>query len=193
LTLHDPLTSFYLQHFLGSPSTIATFVALCLLAVLVALGVRRRRLLVLATGVAVAAIGSLTLAPARGWTTLALLPQPLDAIREALRPSLDDLGAWAFADGPANVALFVPFGLCVGLLLRSPVAAVLGSVVLTVLIESYQAATGARVGTFADIVSNSLGGLIGSILSAVVLAVIGLRVSAARPRAGVGRTAVRGH
>lgn len=173
LFLSDLLTNQYLQHFLGSPSTVAMFVVLCLLAVVIALGAGRRRVLVLATGVAAAAIGGLTLAPARGWTTLTLLPQPLEAVRLALRPALDDLGAWAVADGPANVALFVPFTLFTGLLLRRPTMAFMISVTLTVLIESYQAATGTRVGAFADIVSNSVGALIGAVGSALLLTLVG--------------------
>lgn len=174
MLLHDLLSNPYLQHFLASPSTVATFAALCLLAVGVALGARRRRALVLATGVAAAAVGGLTLAPSRGWTTLALLPQPLDAVRAALRPSAADLGAWAVADGPANVALFVPFAVCIGILLRRPVAAFMISIALSMLVESYQAATGTRVGAFADVVSNSVGALLGAVLSAAVLVVIGL-------------------
>lgn len=180
----DLLISPYLSHFLGSPSTVATFAALCLLAVVVALGARRRRFLVLATGVAAAAIGGLTLAPARGWTTLALLPQPLDAVRAALRPSLADLGSWAVADGPANVVLFVPFALCLGLLLRTPLAAFLLGVALSVLVEAYQAATGTRVGTFADVVANGAGALAGAVLSALVLAVLRLGATAAPLRSG---------
>lgn len=90
-------------------------------------------------------------------------------MRTALRPSVDDLSAWAVADGPANVALFVPFALCCGLLLRSPAAALLISVALSVAIESYQAATGTRIGTFADIASNSLGAVIGVLAAGVVL------------------------
>jgi hypothetical protein len=172
LILDDVLTNPYLQHFLSSPSTVATLIALCLLAVVVALGVRRRRLLVLATGLAAAAIGGLTLAPSRGWTTLGLLPQPLDAVRLALRPALDDLGAWAVADGPSNVALFVPFALCCGLLLRRPTAAFVIGVAVSVLIESYQAATGTRVGVFADVVSNSVGALVGAGLSAAALSLV---------------------
>lgn len=169
MLLNDLLTNSYLEYFLSSPSTVATLVALGLLAGVVALSVNRRRLLVLATGLSAAAIGGLTLAPSRGWTTLALLPEPLAAVRTALRPSVDDLSAWAVADGPANVALFVPFALCCGLLLRSPAAALLISVALSVAIESYQAATGTRIGTFADIASNSLGAVIGVLAAGVVL------------------------
>jgi hypothetical protein len=185
LFLPDLLTNQYLQHFLGSPSTVATFVVLCLLAVVIALGAGRRRVLVLATGVAAAAIGGLTLAPARGWTTLTLMPQPLEAVRLALRPSLDDLDAWAVADGPANVALFVPFALFTGLLLRRPTVAFVIGVTLTVLIESYQAATGTRVGAFADIVSNSVGAMIGAVASALLLmlvAALSSRSAGAHPR-----------
>ena len=182
MLLDDLLSDRYLQHFLASPSTVATVAALGLLAVVVALAAPRRRLLVLATGLAVAGIGGLTLAPARGWTTLTLQPDPLAAVRTALAPSLADLGAWAVADGPANVALFVPFGLCLGLLLRRPGAAFLAGVALTVLVESYQAATGTRVGAFADVVANSLGALLGAVLSAVVLVVVD-RVRPARPPA----------
>lgn len=180
MLLHDLLTDPYLAHFLSSPSAVATFGALCLVAVAVTLGTRRRRFLVLATGVAAAAVGAFTLAPARGWTTLALLPQPLEAVRAALRPSVDDLGAWAVADGPANVALFVPLALCCGLLLRRPLAALLLCLALSVLVESYQAATGTRVDTFTDVVSNGVGALLGSLLSALVLVVVDL----CSPRSG---------
>ena len=188
LLLSDLLANQYLQHFLDSPSTVATFVVLCLLAVVVAVGAGHRRGLLLATGVAAAAIGGFTLAPARGWTTLTLLPQPLEAARFALRPSFEDLGAWAVADGPANVALFVPFALFSGLLLRRPVVAFLISVILTVLIESYQAATGTRVGAFADVVSNSVGALIGAVLSALFLILVGA-LSSRLPEVSVRSTA----
>lgn len=174
MLLHDLLTDRYLVHFLSSPSAVATFVALGLVAVVVALAARRRRLLVLTTGLAAAAVGGFTLAPARGWTTLALLPQPLGAVRDALRPSVDDLGGWAVADGPANVALFVPLAVCAGLLLRRPLGAFVVCLVLSVLVESYQAATGTRVGTFTDVVSNGVGALLGSLLSALVLVVVDL-------------------
>lgn len=185
MLLPDLLTTSYLQHFLASPSTLATVVGLGLLAVVVALGVRRDRVLVLCTGISAAAVGGLTLAPSRGWTTLALLPEPLEAVRANLRPSADDLWAWTVADGPANVALFVPFALCCGLLLRRPAAALAIGVAVSVLVESYQAATGTRVGTSADVVANSLGALVGAVLSAAVLVVAGGRP--ARPRGRVGR------
>ncbi len=169
MPLDDPTTNPYLMHFLSSPSTVATLAALGLVAVVVALAVPRRRLLVLATGVSAAAVGGFTLAPSRGWTTLALSPQPLDAVRTALRPTLDDLWAWTVADGPANVALFVPFVCCLALLLRSPVRAFLVGVVVSIAIESYQAATGTRIGTFADITANGLGALAGAAVGSVVL------------------------
>ena len=49
MPLDDRPTNHYLMHFLSSPSTVATFTALCLLAGIAALAVPRRRFLVLAT------------------------------------------------------------------------------------------------------------------------------------------------
>ena len=143
-----------------------------LIAVVVALAVPGRRLLVLVTGVSAAAVGGLTLAPARGRTTLTLTPQPLEAVQAALRPTVADLWAWSVADGPANVALFVPFACCLALRLRSPVRAVLTGVVMSAGIEAYQAARGTRIGTFADIGANGLGALVGAALAAFVMVVI---------------------
>lgn len=169
MPLDDPTTNPYLMHFLSSPSTVATFAALSLTAVVVAMAVPRRRFLVLATGISAAAVGGLTLAPSRGWTTLALTAHPLEVVRTALRPTVDDLWAWTVADGPANVALFIPLACCLGLLLRGPVRAFLIGVILSVAIESYQAATGTRIGTFTDIAANGLGALAGAALATVVL------------------------
>ena len=88
MPLDDPtFTNPYLMHFLSSPSTVATLAALGLIAVVVALAVPRRRFLVLATGVSAAAQSAASRwHPSRGWTTLALSPQPLEAVRTALRP-----------------------------------------------------------------------------------------------------------
>lgn len=170
--LDDLLTNQYLAHFLSSPSTVATLLALGLLAGVIALLVRRRRLLVLLTGLSAAAIGGLTLAPARGWTTLVINTDPWAAITTALRPGVDDLWAWSVTDGPSNVALFVPFALFLTLLLRRPGWAFATSAVLSLAVESYQAATGTRVGVFADVVSNSLGAAVGAVLATVVLTVV---------------------
>lgn len=89
----------------------------------------------------------------------------------SLRPSLDDLDVWIVADGPSNVALFVSFVRCTGLLLCRPLAAFVVGVALSVLVESYQAGTGTRVGASADVVSNSIGALVGAGLAALVLVV----------------------
>lgn len=185
--LDELLSNPYLAHFLASPSTIATLVGLSLVAVVLSLLARRRRLIVLATGIAAAAIGGLTLAPARGWTTLAVTADPVASVRVALTPEVADLWAWSAADGPSNVALFVPFTLCLGLLLRRPVVALLLSGALSVLIESYQAATGTRIGVFADVVSNSLGAAIGAVAASVVLGVIGTFRTRGRTRPEPGR------
>lgn len=170
--LEDLFDDPYVAHFLGSPSTLATFAVLVLLGGVVALSVRRRRILVLATGVAAAAVGALTLAPARGWTTLAVTADPVTAVATALHPRACDLWAWTSADGPANVALYVPLALCLGLLLRRPVLAGALCVATSLVIESYQAATGTRVGAFADVVSNGLGAALGTVVAATLVLVV---------------------
>lgn len=174
MSLDALLSNPYLAHFLASPSTVATFLVLGGVSVIVAFSVRRRRLLVLATGTAAAAIGGLTLAPSRGWTTLSVTPDPVAAVSTALKPEGADLWAWSVTDGPSNVALYVPFALCLGLLLRRPVVAVIISGALSLLIESYQAATGTRIGVFADVISNSLGAAIGAAVAGLVLVVLRL-------------------
>ena len=161
----------YVQHFLHSPSTVATFLLLLALSGLLALVCPRRRLQLLAAGVSASAVVALTVVPAGGWTTFAVTADPVAAVRSALSLRPDDLLVWRAADGPANVALFVPLAWTLGLLLRRPaVAAVLG-VVTSVAVESFQAATGTRVGSAADVVANGAGSVVGAAAAAATLLV----------------------
>lgn len=162
----------YLQHFAHSPSTVATFALLSTLSVLVALLCPRRRLVLLTLGVSASAVAALTLVPAGGWTTFTVVADPATAVREALRPHWSDLAAWRVADGPANVALFVPLSFFLGLLLRRPAAAAVLAALLSVGIESFQAATGTRVGSFADVVSNSIGAGLGAAAAGLVVTLL---------------------
>ena len=133
----------------------------------------RARLLVAATGLSVAAALAVTVVPGGGWSGFAVTPRALDSIRANLAPQPGDLSAWArTADGPPNVALFVPVGLFLALLLRRPLTAAVAAGALSVAIECYQASLTTRVGSFADVVSNGLGAVLGAALAALLLAAV---------------------
>ncbi|WP_369138402.1 VanZ family protein [Modestobacter versicolor] len=128
------------------------------------------RLLVAGTGLSLAVVLGLTVVPTGGWQRFGVAPGALDSIARNLRPLPGDLTAWTHtSDGPPNVALFVPLGLFLALLLRRPLAAAAAAVVLSAAIECYQAALTTRVGAFADVVANGLGGLLGAALAGVLL------------------------
>jgi VanZ family protein len=160
-----------------------TTVLLALLALAVGASARRHRGLVGATGVSLALVLGLTVVPTGGWPRFAVAPDALDSVLANLAPRPGDLTAWADTyDGPLNVVLFVPLGLCLALLLRRPLLAVLVSVALSLTIECYQASLTTRVGAFADVVSNGLGALVGAALAGALLAAL----PPARHPAGAG-------
>ena len=159
------------QMFTGSRSVLATITALALLALLAAVVVRRRRILTALTGLSLAVVLGVTLVPTGGWRWFAVEPGALRSIMVNLRPAEADLTAWlTAADGPANVVLFVPLGFFLALLLRAPVRAAVLAVGLSVLVECYQASLTTRVGSFADVVANGLGAVVGVVAAALVLA-----------------------
>jgi hypothetical protein len=153
--------------------TIAVGVAGALLAGAVA---RSRRLLTALTGTALAVVLGLTLVPVGGWTALAVERHAWHSIAVNVCPERSDLSAWLHAsDGPPNVALFVPLGFFLALLLRRPMRAAAVAVVLSFAIECYQASLTTRVGSFADVVANGLGAVIGATAALVVLSVLAWR------------------
>jgi hypothetical protein len=157
----------------GGGAVLATTGLLALLAVAAALLAPSSRPLVAATGVSLAGVLGLTVVPTGGWARFGITPAARDSIATNLRPLPGDLTAWAHApDGPPNVALFVPLGLCLALLLRRPLTAVLLAVALSVAVECYQAALTTRVGAFADVVANGLGAFLGAALGGAVLALL---------------------
>ena len=162
-----------------------------LLLVLVAAGIARRaRGLVALTGIALAGVLAVTVVPNGGWARFALAPDAVESIRANLRPQPGDLSAWAHAaDGPLNVALFVPLGLFLALLLRRPALATVAAVALSVGIECYQASLTTRVGAFADVVANGLGALVGAALATVLLVVLPVRQPGQPPARNVSRSA----
>jgi len=150
-----------------------TTVLLAMLALAVGGLARRSRGLVAATGVSLAVVLGLTVVPTGGWPRFAVAPNALASVVANLQPRAGDLTAWARTyDGPPNVALFVPLGLCLALLLRRPLLAALLAVALSVTIECYQASLTTRVGSFADVVSNGLGALVGAALAGALLAAL---------------------
>ena len=74
-------------------------------------------------------------------------------------------------DGPLNVLLFLPLGFFLALLLRRPLTAALLCVVLSLAIECYQSSLTTRVGSFADVVANGLGAVLGALAATVILLV----------------------
>lgn len=154
-------------------AVLGTFLLLGALACAVAAFSRSSRLLAAATGLALAAALALTVVPTGGWSAFALAPDALGSIRANLAPQPGDLSAWAYAsDGPPNVTLFVPVGLSLALLLRRPLVAVVAATALSLAIECYQASLTTRVGSFADVVSNGLGAVLGAALAALLLAAV---------------------
>lgn len=154
-----------------SGTVLAATSMLALLALAVAVLAPSSRLLVAGTGLSLAAVLGVTVVPTGGWRQFALTPGALDSIVANLRPQAGDLTAWAYAsDGPPNVALFVPLGFFLALLLRRPLAAAVVAVALSLAIECYQAALTTRVGAFADVVANGLGALAGAAVAALLLA-----------------------
>ena len=159
-----------LAMFERAPSVPTTIAVGVLLALAVAAVVRARRVLTFLTGVALAVVLGVTVVPWGGWSALHLVHDVPASILANVRPTAGDLTAWTqTTDGPPNVALFVPLGLFLALLLRRPLTAALLCVLLSLGIECYQAALTTRVATFADVVANGIGAGIGALAAVVVL------------------------
>jgi VanZ family protein len=168
-------------------AVLAAVLLLGLLAVTVAVLAPSSRVLVGATGLSLAAVLGVTVVPSGGWRQFALAPAALDSIAANLRPRPGDLTAWAHAaDGPPNVALFVPLGLSLALLLHRPLVAAVLATALSLLVECYQASLTTRVGSFADVVANALGALLGASVATLLL-VVHRGWSNGRPRVQHGR------
>jgi VanZ family protein len=162
----------YIGQFTGSPSVIATIFQLCLVVLAVVSLARRRRTLLLFTGASLSVVLGVTMVPWGGWRNFGLTTNALDSITRNVRPERADLTAWAHAgDGPLNVLLFLPLGFFLALLLRRPITAALLCVVLSVAIECYQSSLTTRVGSFADVVANGLGAVLGAVAATVILLV----------------------
>jgi hypothetical protein len=165
----------------ASPSVAGTIAAGVMCALLAGAVVRSRRLLTVLTGLALAVVLGVTLVPVGGWQHLAVEGDALHSIAVNVRPAPGDLTAWLHAaDGPPNVVLFVPLGFFLALLLRRPVLAAVASAALSLAIECYQASLTTRVGSFADVVANGLGALIGASAAWLVLGVLARRRRRAR-------------
>jgi hypothetical protein len=159
-----------------NPSVLATIAVGVVVALLAAAAVRSRRLLTALAGMSLAVVLGVTLVPAGGWQRLAVERNPLHSIAVNVRPADGDLTAWLRSgDGPLNVALFVPLGFFLALLLRRPVLAAAAAVALSLAIECYQASLTTRVGSFADVVANGLGALVGAAGALLVLCVLAWR------------------
>ncbi|MHA3701939.1 VanZ family protein [Jatrophihabitans sp. YIM 134969] len=162
-------------------SALPTVLLLAAAGVLLALVLPRRRLLAAATGVALAVAVGLTITPFGGWSNLGFETGALHSIVTNVQPHRSALTGWfRNSDGPANVALFLPAGLFLALLLRRPVLAAVGLAGLSFAIECWQSTLTTRIGSFDDVVANSLGAALGAALAAVVL---GVAAAVRSPRA----------
>ena len=149
-----------------------TVVLLAAAAVFVAAFLPRRRLLASLAGVAVAIAVGLTITPVGGWGALGFETGALRSIVTNLEPHRSALTGWyRNDDGPANVALFLPAGLFLALLLRQPLLTAAGLTATSFTIECWQATLTTRVGSFDDVVANGLGAALGATAAAVVLVV----------------------
>ncbi len=102
------------------------------------------------------------------------------AARRASHGRLD----WSETEVIANVALFVPAGFLLAVLLGRPLLAAALTVLASACIElAQQQFLPPRVPTLADVVHNGLGGLVGAILAAP-LSRVGLSARPAGQRAG---------
>ncbi|MDQ0424596.1 MULTISPECIES: VanZ family protein [Cellulomonas] len=118
---------------------------------------RARRVVVVALVAYLAAVAAVTLSPAPADDGT------LGAVRAAV--------AWLAAHGlpvtylgveaAANVVMFVPFGVLVGLLVARPWAVVLLGAATSALVETVQLALPTRVSTVQDVVMNTLGAAVG--------------------------------
>ena len=175
----------YVDYYRSNSSVAVTVLALAAVAVVVALAVPRRRLLTALTGVSLAGVLGLTLVPVGGWSDLWFTPGALRSMVVNLQPDGRSLHAWvATGDGPLNVLLFLPLGLCGALLTRRPVTTAVAATLLSVGIECWQSSLTTRVGSLADVCCNGLGAVVGAALAAVLLAGAHLRPASAAGRHG---------
>ncbi len=124
----------------------------------------RRRVVVPALVVYLAAVAVVTLTPARTHDgSLGVVRTVLAWLAERGVPLTFEL-----VEAAANVVMFVPFGVLVGLLLglRRWWAVLLLALATTVTIETVQRAVPDRVPTVQDVVMNTLGGAVGLALLA---------------------------
>ncbi|WJS92175.1 VanZ family protein [Microbacterium testaceum] len=122
---------------------------------------------VLTAGAVLAAVVALTLAPrAIAWPARTLV---LDAL-DHLPPSWSALVLGAGADVALNIAFFVPLGAAIALLLplRWAPASLLLCALVSLAVEALQAGIPGRVPDAEDVVSNTIGAAIGTV---VVIAV----------------------
>lgn len=122
---------------------------------------------VLTAGAVLAAVVALTLAPrAIAWPARTLV---LDAL-DHLPPSWSALVLGASADVALNIAFFVPLGAAIALLLplRWAPASLLLCALVSLAVETLQAGIPGRVPDAEDVVSNTIGAAIGTV---VVIAV----------------------
>ena len=162
----------YVDHFATDPSVLATMAVVGGLGLVAAVLVPRRRVATALTGLALAVVLGVTVVPAGGWGDLSVVPDALQSIRTHLAPDGAGPAAWASApDAALNVALFVPLGVSLTLLLRRPVPAALAATALSVAVECWQASLTTRVSSFADVVCNGLGAVAGAAIGGLLLLV----------------------
>ncbi|MEU2351102.1 VanZ family protein [Modestobacter sp. NPDC049651] len=163
----------YVAHFATDPSVLATMAVVAGLGAAAALVVPRRRAATALTGLTLAVVLGVTVVPSGGWGDLSVVPGALDSIARHLRPDDAGLAAWTSApDAALNVALFVPLGAALTLLLHRPVMATLAATALSVAVESWQATLTTRVSSFADVVCNGLGAAAGAAVAGLALLVV---------------------
>jgi hypothetical protein len=164
-------SQYYVENLYRTPSVVATIALGTALALLAAAVVPSRRVLTALTGTSLAVVLGVTVVPSGGWGSLAVAPNALHSIAVNVRPTAGDLTAWITStDGPLNVVLFVPLGFFLALFLRRPLPAAAAAVLLSLVIECYQASLSTRVGAFPDIVANGVGAVVGATAAALVLA-----------------------
>lgn len=151
-------------------ASVLTVLVLAGAAVVVAALLPRRRVLAAAAGVSLAVAVGLTITPVGGWGHLGFETGALHSVVTNLTPHRSALTGWfRNDDGPANVALFAPAGLFLGLLLRRPVLVAVGLTALSFSVECWQATLTTRVGSVDDVVANGLGAALGAATAGVVL------------------------
>jgi glycopeptide antibiotics resistance protein len=148
----------------------------------------RHPILSIMTFAYLALVGWLTLSPVSGHTQFGLLWDLAEFFERHQRTEWITFSMLEFA---ANVAMFVPIGLFFVLLFgrRQWWLAILGGVALTVVIELAQQSIASRVSDPRDLVANSLGAIIGTLLALVLTAAKARRIRSAQARRS--RTAPR--